>query len=227
MANYIQPSDPDFADQLRNFKTNIGSFPQLNLTATQVSGQAADSDYFNYLVACQQIMQNSAQQFTAAKNNARKGGAPTAAPAAPTFPAAVTAVAPGVEPRFRALCQIIKNSPAYTTAVGEALGIEAPQESGPDFSTLQPEIDVQINGNQVKIDWSWGGNGNYLDMIRLEVDRGDGKGFVFLANDTTPGYTDTTSFPAAPAKWTYRAIYMVADAMIGQWSKPVSVTVGG
>lgn len=44
-----------------------------------------------------------------------------------------------------------------------------------------------------------GGNGNYLDMILLQVDR-DGKGFQFLANDTTPGYTDTMPFPATPIK---------------------------
>ena len=32
-------------------------------------------------------------------------------------------------------------------------------------------------------------------------------------------------FPAAPAKWTYRAIYRVNDAQVGLWSKPVSLTV--
>jgi hypothetical protein len=32
----------------------------------------------------------------------------------------------------------------------------------------------------------------FLNMIRLEADRGDGKGFQFPANDTTPGYIDTT-----------------------------------
>jgi hypothetical protein len=60
----------------------------------------------------------------------------------------------------------------------------------------------------------------------LQVDRGDGKGFIFLANDTTPGYIDTDPFPAAPTRWTYRAIYIIGDAQVGLWSKPVSVTVG-
>ena len=59
-------------------------------------------------------------------------------------------------------------------------------------------------------------------MIELQVDRGDGKGFVFLTYNTTPGYTDTAPLPVAPVKWTYRGIYRV-----GVWSKPVSVTVGG
>ena len=43
--------------------------------------------------------------------------------------------------------------------------------------------------------------------------------------DTTPGYVDTAPFPAVPTKWTYRAIYRVDDAQVGQWSAPVSVTV--
>jgi hypothetical protein len=93
--------------------------------------------------------------------------------------------------------------------------------------TVQPEIEAQLTGGAVFLDWGWGGNSKYLDMIRLETDRGDGKGFVFLASDTTPGYTDTAPLPATPAKWTYRAIYIVDDAPVGAWSKPVSVVVGG
>jgi hypothetical protein len=64
-------------------------------------------------------------------------------------------------------------------------------------------------------------------MIELRVDRGDGGGAVFLANDTTPGYIDSTPFPATPTKWTYTAIFWLNDRAVGQWSKPVSVTVGG
>jgi hypothetical protein len=64
-------------------------------------------------------------------------------------------------------------------------------------------------------------------MCEIQVDRGDGKGFIDLAFDTTPGYTDTAPLPAAPAKWTYRAIYRVNDAQVGLWSKPVTVAVGG
>ena len=42
-----------------------------------------------------------------------------------------------------------------------------------------------------------------------------------------PGYVDTQPFPATPVKWTYQAIYRVDDSRVGQWSNPVSVTVGG
>ena len=53
----------------------------------------------------------------------------------------------------------------------------------------------------------------------------NGKGFVFLATDTTPDYVDTFAQPATPAKWTYRAIYRAGDVQVGQWSAPVSVAV--
>ncbi|MEY2481551.1 MAG: hypothetical protein QOK24_79 [Verrucomicrobiota bacterium] len=77
------------------------------------------------------------------------------------------------------------------------------------------------------IDWNWGGFSAFLDIREIQVDRGDNKGFVALAFDATPGYIDTTPFPAAPVKWTYQAIYRFGDSRVGQWSKPVGVTVGG
>jgi len=63
-------------------------------------------------------------------------------------------------------------------------------------------------------------------MIELQVDR-YGNGYVFLANDTTPCYTDTTLLPAAPTIWKYRGIYRVGDQRVGQWSNEVTITVGG
>src|ERR1039457_5429174 len=138
--------------------------------------------------------------------------------------AAQAAVAPGIETRFRALVQIIKTNANYNEAIGQALGIEGAQQTGPDLTTIQPIIDAVISGNHVNVKWGWGGNSAYLDICEIQVDRNDGKGFVLLAYDTTPGYTDTQPFPAAPVTWTYRAIYRVDDDRTGQWSLPVSVT---
>jgi len=70
------------------------------------------------------------------------------------------------------------------------------------------------------------GRGAFLDLCEIQVDR-TGQGFGPLAFDTTPGYTDTEPFPASPTKWTHRAIYRVGDQRVGQWSKSVSITVGG
>jgi hypothetical protein len=121
--------------------------------------------------------------------------------------------------------QLIKASSNYNDTIGEALGIEGSQQTGPDLTTVQPAISAVISGNQVNVKWGWGGNSAYLDICELQVDRGDGKGFGLLAYDTTPGYTDTQPFPTAPATWTYRAIYRVDDSQVGVWSQPASVTV--
>ena len=93
--------------------------------------------------------------------------------------------------------------------MGDALGIEGSQQTAPDLTTLQPDIDATVNGSHVDVGWGWQGNAAYLDMCEIQVDRGDSKGFVFLAFDGTPGYADTQPFPAVPVKWTYRAIYRV------------------
>jgi hypothetical protein len=229
-SDYIDTGDDKFATQLQAFKTNIGGYATtLGLMLAQLTAQAADSDYFTYILACQEIMVNGGKQATTWKDIIRDGGTPppSGAPVAPTFPTAVAAVEPGIEPRFRALVKQIKAHASYNEAIGKALGIEGADHVAPDLATLQPEIEARLNGGTVDVRWGWNGYSTHLDMIELQVDRGEGKGFVMLAYDTTPGYTDTAALPGAPAKWTYRGIYRVGDKQIGQWSKPASVVVGG
>src|SRR5471032_2605041 len=99
-GNFVATGDLAFSAQLQTFKNNIGGYAAtLGLSASLVTGQAADADYFAYTVACQTVMQNGAQQWTAWKNIMRGGGTPppTGAPVTPVFPTAVTAVAPGIE----------------------------------------------------------------------------------------------------------------------------------
>lgn len=229
-SDYISQNDDQFAAQLQTFKTGIGPYATtLGVSPAQVTAQEADADYFGYVVACQGIMLGGSQQWTAWKNLTRGGGSPPAAgaPMDPVFPTAVAAVALGIEVRFRALVKQIKAHANYNDAIGEALGIEGPQHTSPDLSIIQPLLDAMVTGGAVKLGWGWGGHSAYLDMCELQVDRGDGKGFVVLAFDTTPNYTDTFPLPATPTKWKYRAIYRVNDAPIGQWSAEVSVNVGG
>ncbi len=227
-SDYIATNDDAFNVQQQTFKNGIGGYSALlGLTAAQIAAQAGDAAYFDFTVKSLAVMVNGAQQWTAWKNIERGGGTAPAsgAPVAPVFPAAVPAVAPGIEARFRALVQSIKANANYNEAIGQALGIEGSQQTGPDLTTIQPTIDAIISGNHVNVKWGWGGNSAYLDICELQVDRNDGKGFGLLAFDTTPGYTDTQAFPATPAIWTYRAIYRVGDAQVGVWSLPVSVTV--
>jgi hypothetical protein len=229
-ADPIHRSDELFGAQLKLFKTAIGPYAALlELSPAQIATQAADSDFFNYVLLRQRLMLNGGQQWTSFKDALRRGSRTAAAtvPVDPVWPAAVPPVPFGIEARFRALVRQIKAHRNYDEPIGRALGIEGAERTAPDLATVQPEFDVTISGEGVKINWGWGGNADFLDMIELRVDRGDGRGPVFLAHDTTPGYTDSTPFPATAAKWTYTAIFWLNDRPVGQWSKPVSVTVGG
>ena len=149
---------------------------------------------------------------------------PLADPAPGGLPA-VVARPPGALTRIFSLVQVIQESPAYIDAIATDLGTVGTAAGGIDLETVQPLFTVKIVAGQVFIDWGWGGNSAHLDMIQIQVDRG--QGWVDLTYDTTPGYTDTTPFPAALTTWKYRAIYRVGDAPVGLWSAEQSVIVGG
>lgn len=95
----------------------------------------------------------------------------------------------------------------------------------PNPETVQPDFTARIISGQVFIDWGWGGNSDFLDQFQLQVNRG--AGWVGVAYDTTPGYTDSTSFPAVPTIGKYRVQYRVSDGPVGIWSSEVSITIGG
>lgn len=226
--DHIKNRDADFNAQLQTFKNNIGAYATLlGLTAPQIAAQAADADYFNQLLCCQDVASNYAQQQTEWKNILRSGGtAPSSgAPVPPTYPSAATPVAPGIERRFRDLANLIKAHPNYNTAIGEALGIEGAQTSAPDFSSLKPELKLELSGGQSFVRWGWQGKSAFLDLLEIHVDRGSG--FALLAMDSTPNYLDGTPAPATPQKWIYKAIFRVNDQRIGQWSDEVSIVIGG
>jgi hypothetical protein len=152
--------------------------------------------------------------------------APPMPPAdAPNNLPAVVPVKPGALKRIFSLIQVMQEAPGYTEALATDLGTLGTEATGPDMETIQPVFKVKIIGGQVFIDWGWDGHGAFLDMIQLQVDRG--QGWADLAYDTTPGYTDTHAFPAGITTWKYRAIYRVGDHQVGIWSAEVGIAVGG
>ncbi len=147
-----------------------------------------------------------------------------AADAAAGLPAVVP-VLPGALSRIFSLIQVMQEAPGYVDSIATDLGTIGSVATAPDMNIIQPVFTVKTIGGHNFLDWGWDGNGAYLDMIQLQVDRG--QGFTDLAYDTTPGYTDTHPFPATLTTWKYRGIYRVGDAQVGVWSPEVSVAVGG
>jgi hypothetical protein len=216
-SDYIPTDDNGKASLFVLFRDNIGQhLAALGILPADadIVQQAADASRFRAIVDFCGNMQNATQGWTAEKNYERDGGdtAPTGQ-TVPQLPAGFpAAVAPGIVRRFRDLVKRIKSQKNYTTTIGQALGIEGSAQTGPDLATIQPVIELGFSA--------------FLDMLEIQVDRGDGKGFAFLTYDTTPNYTDTHPLPATPTKWKYRAIYRVGDAQVGVWSNTVEITVG-
>jgi hypothetical protein len=230
---YYPTSAPEQIVWLENFRSKLGGYTAaLGLTAPQVAAAVADARWIIYiLVSWLPAVRAWTKSCTAAALQAQSstGTALMVLPVftPPALPTGVVAVNEGALDRLFALVQTIKQSNGFIDTIGADLGVLGVEDTAPDFATLQPVITAEVQVGTVKIGWDWGGNSAFLDMIELQVDRSDTKGFVFLANDTTPGYVDSTAFPAALTKWTYRAIYRVGDDRVGVWSAPVSVTVGG
>jgi len=130
-SHYINRTDDGLATQMITFRDNIpGELAALGILATDedIVQQALDATRFRAVVNFTASMHSAAKGWTAEKNFERDGG--SLAPASQTvpvlpkgFPAPVPA---GILPRFRSLAQRIKGMHTYTTAIGEALGIEGP-----------------------------------------------------------------------------------------------------
>ncbi len=61
---------------------------------------------------------------------------------------------------------------------------------------MKPVFTATLDAGQVTIGWTKQG----MDGVKIWVDRGNGKGFAFLAVDTVQDYTDTAALPPAGHK---------------------------
>lgn len=224
------------ADQvlwLTNFSNKLpGHAATLGLAAGDVTAAVADCGWViyvlqNWLPATRAWAQSCTDALTETLSGS--GAAAQVLPvfAAPALPGAVVPVNPDALDRIFVLVQSIKDNSQATDAIKTDLRLVGSEQAGPDLSTVQPAIAPAVSGSQVQVKWGWGGNAAWLESCEIQVDRGDGKGFVLLTIDTTPNYTDTQPFPAAKTIWTYKAIFRANDQQVGVWSSPTSVTVGG
>jgi len=204
----------------------------LGLTPAQVAAIVADCLWLIYVL---QHWSNSVSKFAlgctqttyAAQNGTGTDVLTLNTHTAPLLPDGVVPQKPGSLIRILASVQTVKTSGKCDDALAVELGIVGAVKVGPDLTVLMPLIHVLLMSGQVVIKWGWQGFGLFLSSCEIWVDRGDGKGFVFLTIGTSPNYTDTMPLPATATKWTYKAIYRMDSAQAGLWSAPVSINVGG
>ncbi len=228
--NYYPTRQADQAVWLENFRLKLALYAAaLGISPARLADIVADSRWLVYLlVSWLESVRTHGKAATSALEQAQSGEGALTLPGftQPPLPVDVVARPAGALLRIFDLIAEIKEADACTDPMCLDLGILGATETAPDLMTLSPELTAIVTAAGVQIGWGWQGWVKFLDQCEIQVDRADGKGWVILTFDTTPGYLDTTPFPATLTKWKYRAIYRIDDAQVGQWSAEASVTVG-
>ncbi len=218
---YLPTTDGDRVIWLNNFASKFNPLAvSLGFVAADATAVTNDAAMFAYLIGQVETFTTAKEQRVQYKNLIREGpiGKPGGSvPSGPVVPAAPAAVAPGIFPRIAQMVQRIKNYPAYTEAIGRDLGIIGAEQTI-DLATMKPVLKLVSTAGHVEVQWNKG----KADAVSIESDKG--AGWQFLAVDSVPHYMDTTPV-TAPATWKYRAMYIVADELVGQWSDVVSINV--
>ena len=157
-------------------------------------------------------------------NNPAKG---TPAPAPPVFanislPANATV---GIEAQIRDFAGLLKGQGNYDAADGNDLMVERSAISAPDLAAFVPDIKVGLNqSGAVTVEWKKSG----FDSLELQyrvagttmwqaADKSTEKIVVFTPPLTTPG---------VPQKFEFRAVCLIKNKRVGEWSAIHIVTVG-
>ncbi len=222
---YLPRTDAAKLAWLTNFSAKFAGYgATLGFAPAEVTAVDDDLNMYKYTVGALDTfktwLQNLAQ-FKGILAEAPIGTPISAFPTTPLLAAAPTAVDAGIFRRIGKTVQRIKGHPAYTTAIGEDLGIIG-AEVVIDPTTLKPELKGALDGVRPLIKWKK----SVADSLNIYVDRRDGQGFVFLVNDTIPDYIDTYPLAAGvnSAVWDYKARYRVGDDEVGVFSDTITIT---
>ena len=227
---YFPQTDEQLRTWLENFNLKIpGYAATFGLSAPQVAIVNDDALNFIYWLDQSNLFITEKEERVTYKNLLRDGpiGAPAGtAPSLPAIPAPPAPTPPGIEPRMRLLVQQIKNHPNYTEAIGKDLNIIGDEQST-QKSALKPVLKLVLTGAGVDVQWKKG----IADALRVEKESSGAsaqKGAAswnLLAVDTEPNYLDTTPV-TEPAMWKYRAVYIIKDEPVWQWSDVAQIAVG-
>jgi len=189
---YLPRTDKAKAVWLKNFTLKLAVHGEnVGILPAEILGTSNDATFI-YSIQAVENLKSSLAQIVAFKKilGTGEGTGPLIYPQnTPVITQPAMPVPPGIFKRLAKLVQRIKFHPNYNEAIGMDLGIIAPQANNNQMS-LKPKISSGIEANRPLIKWKKG----KADSIDIYVDRNDGNGFVFLANDYTPNYIDTTIY---------------------------------
>ncbi|MCL5746393.1 MAG: hypothetical protein M1541_21090 [Acidobacteria bacterium] len=200
-SDYLPTRDNDFLVWHDQFKAGLtAQAATFDLTEADTTALANENTELHAKISAAAAAAAAAQQTTKEKTAARQA----------------------IERRVRALARRLKAHPAYTPALGAQLGIEGPEDTT-DLSASKPQLSAtDQTGGVVELAFSK----SRSDGVNLYSQRDGEAGFVFLARDTSSPYLDNRPLlaPGRPEVRRYKAVYVLNDQEIGQFSDEVTVT---
>ena len=223
-SRYLPAKDKDRMVWLGSFasKLNLHALT-LGISAAELASVEADAAMYTFIVNRVEQMKREINKWVAYKNMISSGEEVVSALPVTLSPVAAPPEVPGA--LFRRITKMvnrIKNHPNYTESIGMDLGVIG-AEITQRTQEMKPRIKAFLSAGKPHIRWKKG----LADSIDIYVNRQDGKGFVFLANDAFPDYVDVFEMPAGTkaAVWEYKGIYRVKDQQVGHFSDTISITV--
>lgn len=202
--DYIPKSDTEFLAWHDNFTAQVGPLgPIVGLEVGETNAFVTANNVMHQKLNAA----NSAKAIAQARNSEKS-----------------VAFTDGVA-QVRSLARRIKAHPAYTSAMGEQLGIVGPEDST-DLSQSKPTLkSTAVTPGSVTI----GFNKSVSTGVRILSRRGTETAFTFLAIDTASPYIDNRPNLVAgtPESRQYQAQYLSGDDLVGQLSDILSITVPG
>ena len=89
---------------------------------------------------------------------------------------------------------------------------------------MKPVLKGVLDANRPRVCWK---KGPFIDSINIYVDRQLNDNYEYLANDSEPDYIDTFPMPEGvnTVAWRYKAISVIGDEQVGEFSDPITITV--
>lgn len=225
-AKYLPSTDADKAIWLHNFTVKVSMYANtLGVSNTELSNLQKDNTAYQYVIDLLNQYRHAVMNLTGYKNmmkHAKHQQHLGAIPTLPILPTPPPAVPEGIFDRATKLASRIKVSVNYTTNIGNDLGITS-TTTDVDIDNLQPKLHITLNVGKPHIKWTKG----KADATALYVDRNDGLGFVLIGRFMRSEYLDTATLPDNKRyeEWHYKAIFVVADKLVGLYSDVISVDV--
>lgn len=129
----------------------------------------------------------------------------------------------GLEAEFREFARFFKNNPVYDRADGEDLMIVAPEGDSSDLATVAPEIRLTgLPNNAISVEWVK----SQFDALELQYREAGTEAWLLADKSTAKVFEFAPPTGGTPKKIELRAVYLIKNQRVGQWSPIYTLTIG-